>query len=184
VANMSVKNEGKLTYRSDELFTVGKIVNTHGLKGEVKVYPYTSAKEDFEEFDYLLVKSGKDSYERIEVEWNRYVKDMVLAKFEGYDHINDIMRLKDKEVFFPRSEYDDIEDGEYYVVDLIGLEVVDEARGRIGVLKDILQNRSQDLYVVKCDDGREVMIPAVDEFILDIDMDKKRMSVKLIEGLI
>jgi 16S rRNA processing protein RimM len=172
-----------IEYKEEELFNVGRIVNTHGLKGELRIYPYTEDKENFEEFEYLLIPAAKGKYKRLEIESVRYVKNLVLVKFESFNDINEVERYKEIPVFFPRHEYE-LAEGEFFIVDLIGLEVYDEEKGRIGVVADVLQNTAQDIYVVKSDEFGEVLIPSVKEFVKSVDIASRRVTVKLIEGMI
>lgn len=161
-----------------ELIRIGKIVNTQGLKGDVRIYPDTDYVERFEELEYLYVE-GLD--EKFYIEKVRYKKNLAIVKFEGYDHINDIEKYKNKIVY---TEKVDLEEGRFYVEDLLGLKVVDHEKGEIGTLKDVMQNPAHDLYVVKTNDGKEILIPVVDEFVADIDMEAGIIHVTLIEGLI
>lgn len=162
-------------------FKVGQIVNTHGLRGEVKVYPYTEEKEVYEAYEELLIE---DMAEPLEIESIRYVKNMVLVKFAGLDDINVIEHLVQKNVFVPRDIYELPDEDTFFVVDLIGLEVVDEIHGPLGVLADILQNTAQDIYVVRRPLGEDILIPAVKAFVKKVDMEEKRITVTLIEGMI
>jgi 16S rRNA processing protein RimM len=164
-------------------FTVGKIVNTHGLKGELKVQYYTETLEDFEEFEYLLIEGEGD--EKFVVDNVRSVKNTVLIQFEKFNDINQVERLKNREVYYLRKDYDSLEDGLYYIVDLIGLDVVDRTRGKVGTLSDVLKNTAQDIYVIKKTDGTgEFYMPAVEAFLDRIDIEEGKIYVNLIEGLI
>lgn len=163
-------------------FTVGKIVNTHGLKGELKVQYYTENIEDFEDFDYLIIEG--EGEKKFSVDSIRTVKNTVLVQFEEFDDINQVERFKNKEVYYLREDYDDLEEGQYYVVDLIGLEVVDQVNGKVGTLKEVLKNTAQDIYVIEKTDGSGVFyMPAVEAFLDRIDMEEGKIHVKLIEGL-
>lgn len=164
-------------------FTVGKIVNTHGLKGELKVQYYTETLEDFEEFDYLLIEG--EGEEKFIVDGVRSVKNTVLVQFEKFNDINQVERFKNKEVYYLRDDYESLEEGVYYIVDLIGLEVVDRTRGTVGTLKDVLKNTAQDIYVIKKADGTgEFYMPAVEAFLDRVDLEAGKIYVNLIEGLI
>lgn len=162
-------------------FNMGKIVNTHGVKGEIKIYPYTDDLDKFEFFDYLYIEGfGKAKYL---IESSRVHKNMVLLKFKGYDDINKITELLNKNVYIERKDSPD--DGEgHYVVDLIGCEILDENGDLLGHLKDVLQNTAQDLYEIKkVSDGKIFYIPVVDEFVKQIDIKQKKITVHLIEGM-
>jgi len=161
-----------------ELIRIGKIVNTQGLRGDVRIYPDTDYVERFEELEYVYVEGIS---EKFIIEKVRYKKNLAIVKFKGYDHINDVEKYKNRIVYTERVE---LEEGRFYVEDLLGLKVVDDVRGEIGVLKDVLQNPAHDLYLVKTSTGEDVLIPVVDEFVKDIDMEEGIIHVTLIEGLI
>lgn len=166
----------------NDRFVVGKIVNTHALKGELKVKSNTQNREDFEEFKYLIIEGEGDK--KFEVSSIRYVKDMVLVKFKGLDNINDVEKYKTKDVYYLREDYNDLDDGEYYIVDLVGSELIDEKLGTVGTLLEVINNSAHDIYVFNRADGQgKAMIPAVDEYIINVDIDEKKIYVKLIEGM-
>jgi 16S rRNA processing protein RimM len=159
-------------------FNIGKIVNTHGVKGEVKVYPYTDDVNKFVDFDHLYVEDQK-----IQIETVRIHKNMALIKFKGYDNMDQVLPLMNKNVFIDRDLVDDGGDG-HYIVDLIGCEIFDESGIMIGVLVDVLQNTSQDLYQIRrSDNGKDFYLPVVDEFVKSIDLNTRKIIVHLIEGL-
>lgn len=163
-------------------FTVGKIVNTHGLKGEVKVQYYTETLEDFEDFNYLLIEGEGET--KFEVASIRSVKNTVLVQFEAFKDINLVERFKNREVYYLREDYEALEEGVYYVVDLIGLKVIDRVKGEVGILTDVLKNTAQDIYVIKKNDGSGVFyMPAVPAFLDRIDLESGHIYVNLIEGL-
>lgn len=159
------------------LIRIGKIVNTQGLKGDVRIYPDTDYLQRFEELEYLYI-DGVD--EKFYIEKVRYKKNLAIIKFEGYDHINDIEKYKNKVVY---TERESLEDGRFYVEDLIGLKVIDEKHGLIGHLKDVLQNPAHDIYVVKTD-GEDLLIPNVSQFVDYVDMEDETIYVHLIEGFL
>lgn len=162
---------------------IGKIVNTHGLKGEVKVYPYTNELERFEDLDHVYFDAEFKVKKNIESV--RYFKNMIILKLEGFDRIEQVEKLMETPLYIDRETQGvDLEDEEYYVVDLIGLNVIDDKYGEIGVLVDVLQNTAQDLYQVKTRKGELVLIPAVKAFIGDIDFEKRIIHTHLIEGLL
>jgi len=161
-----------------ELIRIGKIVNTQGLRGDVRIYPDTDYVERFEELEYVYVEGIS---EKFIIEKVRYKKNLAIVKFKGFDHINDVEKYKNKIVYTERVE---LEEGRFYVEDLLGLKIVDETRGEIGVLKDVLQNPAHDLYLIRTAAGEDVLIPVVDEFVKDINMEEGIIHVTLIEGLI
>ncbi len=158
---------------------IGQIVNVVGLKGEVKVYNYSDYKERFEELDYIYIDGKK-----IEIENVRYAKNLVVLKIKGINNRNEAEKLKNKFVFIDESQLRELPEDTFYIKDLVGLDVVDENENKIGILKDILQSTAQDLYVIIREDEKEILLPSVKEFVLDIDLESKRILVKLPDGLL
>ena len=162
-----------------EKILIGKIVNVFGIGGEVKVYNYSGFEDRYENLERIIV-DGKE----IPIEGVRHHQHMILLKLAGVDTRNDAERLRGKMVYMTEDDLFELPEGEFYIRDLIGMEVVDAARGRIGVLKDVLTDRPQDVYVVKLDEGGECMIPCVEAFVKEIDEEAQRIDVELIEGMI
>lgn len=160
-----------------EKIKIGKIVNTKGLKGEAKVYSYAQYKERFAELDSILIEDK--SYE---IEYVKYYKDMPVIKIKGIDHINDIEKFKDKDIYINRSQAGDVEEDEHFIIDLIGLKVVDEAGQKVGTLKDILTNYAQDIYVIKTG-GEDILVPGVKDFIKEINVKDGFVKIHRMEGL-
>jgi len=158
---------------------IGKIVNAAGLKGEVKVYNYSASKER-----YLARKSIFIENDRYEIEGVRFVRQTVLLKLKGIDDRNAGEAVKGLGVFIDEADLPGLPEGEYYIRDMIGMAVKDDKGDLIGTLCDVMQGPAQDLYEVLLPDGRKILIPAVSEFILDINAGEKCINVKLIEGLI
>jgi len=164
-----------------EKLNVGKIVNTQGLKGDVRIYPNKVDKEIFEELEYVFVEGLGE--EKFFIEKIRYKKNLVIAKFKGFDHINDIEKYRERDVFIIKDDLV-LEDGEYHIDDLIGCTMIDEVKGEVGKVVHIMKNKAHETFLVETEEGVEFMVPYVDEFIKEIDMDEKKIYVKLIEGLI
>lgn len=163
-------------------FVVGQIVNTHGLRGDLKIKAFTSSLEDFEDFETLLIEGEGDK--SFKIDNVRYVKGLVLLKFEGMDDINAAEKFKNREVYRLRADYGDLEEDEHFIVDLIGLDVIDEKQGHVGTIKDIISNGAQDLYVVAREGKPDFMIPVVDAFVRKVEIEAGRVLVSLIEGMI
>ncbi len=166
----------------NDRFTVGKIANTHGLKGELKIQYYTETLEDFEEFEYLMIEGEGDK--KFAVESVRSVKNTVLIQFEGFDNINQVEHFKNREVYYLRGDYEPLEEGVHYIVDLIGLAVIDRTRGHVGTLEEVLNNTSQQMYVIrKLDKSGVFFMPAVEAFLDRVDLEEGKIYVNLIDGL-
>ncbi len=165
-------------------FKLGQITSAVGLKGEVKVYPYTDYKERFEELTWLYIENEKVNIEKV-----RYQGDLAIIKFAGINDRNEAEAARQKYLFIDRENARKLPKDTYYIADLLGLLVLDENGQQVGTLVDIIQNTAQDLYEVEkpardSEKGERFLIPAVDEFIIAIDMEKRQMTVKLIEGLV
>jgi len=160
-------------------YQVGKIINVHGLKGDLKVYPTT---EDINRFE-LLDKVYIDEIE-YEVENVRYHKGNVLLKVSGIDDINEAEKLKNKSVMIPEDMALELDENEYYIRDLYDMEVYDEDGEKIGILTEIYFTKSNDVYEVTMKDGKKILLPNIDECIKEVDVEAKKMTVKIMEGLI
>lgn len=157
----------------------GKIVNTHGLRGEVKITPWTDYPEVFEELEKLYLDDGTS----FEVKSVKYHKSSVIVKLLGIDDVNAAERLKNKIVYVPREDIDDLPDDTYFVVDLIGLEVFED-ENFIGKLTEVITTGSNDVYVVKKEGEKDILIPALREVVLDVNINEGFMKVKIPEGLL
>ena len=165
----------------EDLLKVGVITTTHGVRGEVKVYP-TTDPERFPELDYVLLDTGREK-RKLEIEKVRFFKNLVILKFKGIDNINDIEMYKQRELWIPREEGQDLEEDEYYIADLIGMEVVLEDGSSFGTLTDVMETGANDVYVVENGEGQEILLPAIRECILDVDVEKNVMTIHLMKGL-
>ena len=162
---------------------VGQIVNTFGIKGEVKVMPFT---DDINRFDYLekvYVKSKKDE-KLYKVENARYHKNMVLLKLEGIENPEQAEMLRNAFLEIDREDAIPLEEGTYFIADLIGLEVYTDEGKLLGKVEDIYNAGANDIYVVKDELGKQVLLPGIDEVIKEVDLDKSKIIVHLIPGLI
>ena len=164
-----------------KMLKVGKIVNTHGIKGDLKVLPLTDYMERFEELDWVYMDCND---ERFYIENVRYMPTAVLLSFKGYKDINLVKGFKDKYLFIDENQRRDLPGDTYYIADIIGLDVYTIKDEYIGRVKDIIQTGSNDVYVIKGEGGREIMIPAVEEFILKICLEERKVIIDPIEGMV
>lgn len=167
----------------EDLLRVGVIANTHGIRGEVKVFPTTDEKERFKDLKKVILDIGKEQ-KVLEIQSVRFFKNLVILKFKGIDNINDIEMYKGKDLLVTREDAVPLEEGEYFIADLLDLDVYSDEDEKIGVLYDVMQTGANDVYVVKTEEGKEVLLPAIDECILDIDLEENRMTVHIMEGLL
>ncbi|MGF7016438.1 16S rRNA processing protein RimM [Lachnospiraceae bacterium PF1-21] len=167
----------------EDLLRVGVISSTHGIRGEVKVYPTTDEKERFLELKEVILDTGKEK-RVLTIAGVKFFKNMVILKFKGIDNINDIEKYRQCELFVTREDATPLEEDEYYFGDLIGLAVFDEEHKEIGRLTDILETGANDVYVVKTVEGKELLLPAIRDCIKEIDIEGQKMTVHIMEGLL
>ena len=168
----------------EDYFRVGVIANTHGIRGEVKVFPTTEDPKRFKGMKEIILDTGNEK-KVLEVASARFFKNMVILKFKGIDSINDIEKYKGKSLFVTRENAVELEEDEYYIGDLIGMEVyTDDSEERFGVLKDVMETGANEVYIITSENHGEVLLPAIHECILDIDVEAKKMKVHLMEGLL
>lgn len=163
-----------------EKITIGKITSAVGLKGEVKVYSYAASPDRFLSLERVFIE-GKE----YTVEHARTVKNMAVVKLSGIDDRDASERMRGKIVSMSDGELEELEDGAFYIRDLLGMRVInDDTDEEIGILKDILTDRPQDIYVVETKDNAQVLIPGVKEFIRNTSLEDGEIRVHLIEGML
>ena len=156
-----------------DLIEVGKIVNTHGLRGEVKVVPWTDYPEDFENIEYVYAKKGKEEI-RLDIDGIKYQKGNVLLKFSQIPSINEAEGFKNCILFAKRSMFD-LPEGVYFIQDLIGLDIINIETGeKIGELLDVFNTGSNDIYDVKREGKKNLLLPVIDDVVKEIDMENKK----------
>ena len=167
----------------EELFRVGVISNTHGIRGEVKVYPTTDNVRRFDDLKEVILDTGKEQL-NLHVTSVKYFKNMVILKFKEFDNINDIIPYKGMNLLVTIENAIPLEEGEYYIADIIGSKVITDEDKILGTLTDVLQTGANDVYVVKTKDGKEVLLPSIEECILDRDIENKIVKVHIMKGLL
>ena len=167
----------------EDMFRVGVIANTHGIRGEVKVYPTTDDVTRYKKLKEVLLDTGKE-YKTLEIASTRFFKNLVIVKFKGIDNINDIERYKRCPLLVERKDAVELEEDEYFIADMIGIEVVTEYDKPFGTLKDVMETGANDVYVIDTDEHGEVLVPAIRECILDVDIENQKMKIHLMDGLI
>ncbi|MCT4687398.1 ribosome maturation factor RimM [Vallitalea sp.] len=166
-----------------DYFNIGKIVNTHGIRGEVKIIPLTDEPKRFELLEYVYIDNNR-TIEKYTINSIRYFKNMIIIKFDELKDMTSAEKLKQSIIKIPRELALPLEDDEYYVQDLIGIDVSTDAGRDLGTIKDIIFTGSNDVYVIETDDKKEILIPAIKQCIKQVDMKNKTMIVLLLEGLI
>lgn len=167
----------------EDLLRVGVISSTHGVRGEVKVFPTTDDPERFRDLDEVLLDTGKETI-TLEVEHVAFFKNMVILKFKGIDHIDEAAKYKGRDLLVTRENAVPLEEGEFFICDIIGSTVYEENGKEFGVLKDVLQTGANDVFVVEQADGKEVLLPCIDDCIKEIDVEGKRVVAFILPGLL
>jgi 16S rRNA processing protein RimM len=162
---------------------IGVISSSHGVKGDAKIYPTTDDIYRFDRLKYCFLEN-KGEMIRLDVTRVKYVKGMPVVGFAQFASIDDVMRFKNADLYVPREEADPLDEDEYYIADLIGMQVVTDQGQVLGTLIDVMETGSNDVYIVKTEDDREVLLPAIRDCVQDIDTDQNVMTVHIMPGLI
>ncbi len=167
----------------DNFLEVGQIVNSYGIKGELKVVPYTDDITRFDELKTIYIQIGKE-LKKYEIEGVKYHKNNVLMKLKGIDDINDTEQFRNCYLKIKREDAVKLPEDTYFIVDLIGIDVYEENGTSIGKIIDIFPTGSNDVYVVKDELGKQILLPAIGEVIKNVDISNKKMIVNIIKGLV
>lgn len=166
-----------------DLLQVGIITTTHGVKGEVKVFPTTDDPKRFKQLKTVLLDTGKEKKE-LHLEGVKFFKQFVIVKFKEFQTMNEVEGLRQMPLLITRDQAVPCGENENFIADLIDLKVVTEDGESLGILTDVLQTGANDVYIVKMETGKEVLIPAIRQCILDVDLERGVMTVHLLEGLL
>ena len=171
---------------SEKLLEVGKVVNTHGIRGELKVFSTTDFPEErFRKGNILLLDHPSLNQPiQVTVEASRPHKNTYIIKFKEFGSINDVEKFKNGFLKVSGSERIELEEDEFYYDEIIGCEVWTDEGDRLGLVKEILETGANDVWVVHQESGREILLPYIDDCILEVDIESKKVTVHLIEGLI
>ncbi|MDY2812817.1 MAG: ribosome maturation factor RimM [Dorea sp.] len=167
----------------EELLQVGVITSTHGVRGEVKVYPTTDDAVRFKQLKHVLLDTGKETLS-LEIQGVKFFKQFVILKFKGIDNINEVERYKRCPLLVERKDAVELDEDEYFIADMIGMTVETEDGKEFGTLKDVIETGANDVYVIENREHGEVLIPAIRECILDVDVEEQKMKIHLMDGLI
>lgn len=166
-----------------QLLQVGVISSTHGVRGEVKVFPTTDDVKRFKKLKKVILDTGKEQLP-LEIEGVKFFKQFVILKFRGIDNINDIEKYKGKRLLVDREHAVKLKKDEYFIADMIGMDVFTEDGELFGALKDVMETGANDVYIIEMSDGKEVLVPAIKQCILDVDIENRKMVIHLLEGLV
>ena len=166
-----------------EKLEIGQIVNTFGIKGFVKIYPYVDDITRFDDLEDVYILQKKQET-KLKIEEVKYQKNMVLVKFKGIETVEQAENLRNAYVEIDRKDAIPLEEGQYFIADLLGLDVFLDTGEKLGILDDIFNNGSTDIYVVKNELGKQFLLPYIDDVIKNIDLENEKITVHLIDGLI
>jgi len=167
----------------EQLLQVGAITSTHGVRGEVKVFPTTDDPKRFKRLKDVILDTGKEQIP-MEIESVKFFKQFVILKFKGFDNINDIERFKGKNLYVTRENAVRLRRDEYFIADLEGLTVLLEDGTEFGTLTEVIQTGANDVYTIAMKNGGEVLVPAIKECILSVDIEEGKMIIHLMDGLL
>ena len=153
----------------EQMLRVGVITSTHGVRGEVKVFPTTDDAKRFKNLKQVIL-DGKEPLE-LSIEQVKFFKNMVILKFRGYDSINDVETWRQRDLMITRDQAVELKENEYFITDLIGLSVADDKGLELGTVKDVLVTGANDVYVVELKNGKELLLPAIGDCILEVNRD-------------
>ena len=166
----------------EQLLQVGVISSTHGIRGEVKVFPTTDDPDRIRKLKQVILDTGREQ-KSLEIEGVKFFKQFVILKFKDIDNINDIEKYKGKSLYVTREHAVKLKKDEYFIADLIGIQVVSDEGEALGTISDVLQTGANDVYVVSKDGAKDLLIPAIHACIQNVDVAAGQMEVHLLPGL-
>lgn len=169
-------------FMENNLLEVGKIVNTHGLRGDVKVVPWMDYPEEFEELSTVWLKTRRE-LKKLTLSSVKYQKNNLIVKFKEISDINEAEQYKNCVLLADREELGELPEGVHYIVDLIGLTVVDESGAEIGKIADVFNTGANDIYDVKREGKKNLLLPVIDDVVKNIDIEGGKVTVHIMEGL-
>ena len=166
----------------ENLLQVGVITTTHGIRGEVKVFPTTDDPKRFLDLKNVILDDGKTTLD-LEIQNVKFFKNLVILKFKVIDNINDIEKYKKAGLYVTREDAVELEEDEYFIADLIGMDVISDEGEQLGTISDVLQTGANDVYVISSKGQKDLLLPAIHECVLDVNVEERTMKVHLMPGL-
>ena len=168
----------------EDLFRIGSIATTHGVHGEVKVYPTTDDPGRYKKIKEVILDNGKEK-KTAHIEQTKFFKQMVIVKFKEYQTMDEAEKLRGYELYVTREHAIPLKKNEYYIADLIGMMVLTDEGNELGIIEDVLQTGANDVYVVKDEEtGKQILLPGIKDVLKEIDLENEKIIVHLIKGLI
>lgn len=167
----------------EERFQVGIITSPHGVRGEVKVYPTTDDPKRFKRLKQVILDTGKGDV-LLDIESVKFLKKFVVLKFKGMDTPEEMEKFRQKSLYVTRDNAVRLSKDEYFIADLMGMQVTDENGESVGVLREVLETGANDVYIIDMNDGKELLLPAIKECVLNVDVEAGEMRIHILDGLI
>ncbi len=167
----------------EDLLRVGVISSTHGIKGEVKVFPTTDDMNRFKKLKNIILDTGKEQL-NLEIENVKFFKQFTILKFKGFDNINDIEKYKGKDLYVTRENAVPLEEHEFFICDLIDCIGYEEDGNELGRLTEVMQTGANDVFVFQTANGKEVLVPYIEQCVRKIDIESKRIELSLLPGML
>lgn len=167
----------------EDLFRIGSVATTHGVHGEVKVYPTTDDPGRYKKIKEVILDNGKEK-KTAHIEQTKFFKQMVIVKFKECNSRDEAEKLRGYELYVTREHAIPLKKNEYYIADLIGMKVMTDEESELGIIDDVLQTGANDVYVVKQPSGKDILLPAIKDCILSVDVEAGLMKVHVLDGLL
>ena len=165
-----------------DFLEIGKIINTHGLKGEVKVVSWMDSPEDYENLEYALVKKAGNEI-KLDIESLKYQKNNLIVKFKQITSIEEAEKYKNAVLYVSKDELPELPENVYYIADLLGCEVYEDSGRKIGILNDVFSTGSNDVYDIKRDGAKNLFVPIIEGVVKDVNIEAKKILIRIPEGL-
>ncbi|SFU46199.1 ribosome maturation factor RimM [Butyrivibrio sp. INlla21] len=165
-------------------FQVGVVASTHGLHGEVNVFPTTEDPNRFKKLKKVTLHTQRGEELLLDVQSAKFFKKFVIVKFKQFDKIEDVEKFRGCELTIDRKDAIKLNPGEYYIADMLGLDIVDEDDNKLGVLTDVIQTGANDVYEMEAGDGNKIYIPAIKDCVKEIDIKNKKIIIHVMDGLL
>ena len=166
----------------EQFFRVGVITTTHGVRGEVKVFPTTDDPQRFKKLKNVILDNGKERRD-LEITSVKFFKNLVILKFKGIDNMNDVEKYKKADLLVTRENAVPLEEGEYFIADLIGLKATSDEGEDLGTLTDVIQTGANDVYVFSKEGVQDLLVPKIPDCIKEINLEEGTILVHLLPGL-
>lgn len=167
----------------EDLFRIGVITSTHGLKGEVKVFPTTDDVNRFKSLKECIIRTPKEDV-TVCMKNCKFFKNMVILSFKEFDDINEVEKYKNCDLYVTRENAIPLEEDEYYIADVLEMPVFTEDGEHLGILSDVIQTGANDVFVIKMDDGKELLAPVIPDCVTDMDFVNRKITVRLMKGML